>query len=350
MKHAVSLVGDGIENPANAMTMVHAAGMFGAACRFRDTKGLVQSAVSAFGDSLPLETISSSDVRALHSRRIAFDNLPAAADVYGFQAGRDFAVLVGNERRGLSHEFSTLATDRVQVPMHSRRINCLNVAAASAVALFYLCGAPVGAMAMRRDPGKRRPELLFLGAGDHVELGSAIRSATAFGWDRALVEDRYEVWFNCDRGVRSEGRAAARRGRNEILLIPCRPNTVHAFSRVTVITGRGEGTPIHRSNLARGASQLVVIPDEGRMDLASEAWSRLGAYVEFASLQIPVADFTYHYRLTATVALAEISRQIGRRLTEKIPRAPRPPIYDLKLARLAEAAGQWVRLEDLMDY
>lgn len=350
MKQAVTLVGDGIENPANALTMVHAAGMFGAACRFRDTKDLAESAVNVVGDSLVFETITGSDVRALHSRRIAFDNLAAAADVYGFQAGRDFAVLVGNERRGLSHEFSTLATDRVQVPMQSRRINCLNVAAASAVALYYLCGAPTGAMAVRRDPGKRRPELLFLGAGDHVELGSAIRSATAFGWDRAFVEDRNEVWFDCDRGVRSEGRAAARRGRNEILLIPCWPNTAHAFSRVTVITSRGEGIPLHRSNLARGASQLVVIPDECRVDLASEAWSRLGADVEFATLQIPAAEFMYHYRLIATVALAEISRQIGRRPPDRFPRAPRPPIYDHKLARLAEPTGQWVRLEELMDY
>jgi hypothetical protein len=350
VKQAVTLVGDGIENPANALTMVHAAGMFGAACRFRDTKGLAQSATSLFGDSLLLETITGGDVGTLHSRRIAFDNFAAAADVYGFQAGRDFAVLVGNERRGLSHEFSTLATDRVQVPMRSRRINCLNVAAASAVALYYLCGAPVGAMTVRRDAAKRRPELLFMGAGDHVELGSAIRSAAAFGWDRAFVEDRYEVWFDCDRGVRSEGRAAARRGRNDILVIPTRSTTAHAFSRVTVVTSRGEGIPIHRSNLARGASQLVVIPDESRADLASEVWSRLGANVEFASLRIPAAEFTYHYRLIATVALAEISRQIGRRPSEKLPRAPRPPIYDHKLARLAQAAGQWVRLEDLMDY
>ena len=47
----------------------------------------------------------------------------------GDQAGRDFAVMVGNERRGLSYECAKLATDKVQVPMFSRRVNCLNVAA-----------------------------------------------------------------------------------------------------------------------------------------------------------------------------------------------------------------------------
>ena len=135
MKLSVTLVGDGIENPANALTMIHAAAMFGAECRFRDTKGLTQSAGSSPGETL--KTITSTEIQALHSRIIAFDNLPGARDVYGFHAGRDFAVLMGNERRGLSHEFASFATDRVQVPMLSRRINCLDVAAASAVALYY---------------------------------------------------------------------------------------------------------------------------------------------------------------------------------------------------------------------
>ena len=85
------LVGDGIENPANALTMIHGAAMFGAACRFRDTKGLAESRVVA---GLPGETfseITGAEIQALHSRIIAFDNLPGARDVYGFHAGRDFA-------------------------------------------------------------------------------------------------------------------------------------------------------------------------------------------------------------------------------------------------------------------
>ena len=61
-------------------------------------------------------------------------------------------------------------------------------------------------------------------------------------------------------------------------------------------------------------------------------------------------DFQYHYRLTATIALAEISRQVGRRPTTKVPPAGRPPFYDHRLARLAEVAGQSVSLEDLAEY
>jgi tRNA(Leu) C34 or U34 (ribose-2'-O)-methylase TrmL len=346
----VLLVGDGIENPANALTMVHAAAMFGAACRFRDTKGLAPAAAERDPAGEPLRPITGAEVRALASRVIAFDNLPGARDVYGFHGGRDFVLLVGNERRGLSREFAALAGDRVQVPMLSRRVNCLNVAAAAAVGLYYLCAPPVGPMAVRRDPRGRRQELLLFQPGDHFEAGSTIRSAAAFGWERAFIEDRHQVWFDCGRAIRSEGRAAARRGRNDILLIPCPGRVAHAYPRVTVITRRRVGAPLHRVHLTGGPSQLVVIPDESMLDAESEDWSRLGATVEFARLQLPVDDFPYHYRLAATVALAEISRQVGHRQGVRLPAAPRRPIYDLELAALAGAAGEIVRFEDLASY
>ncbi|MGA2588612.1 MAG: TrmH family RNA methyltransferase [Bryobacteraceae bacterium] len=347
MNSNVTLVGDSIENPANAVIMVHAAAMFGAACRFRDTKGLADA--EAFAGS-GLATITSAEVQALHSRIIACDNLPGAKEVYGFNPGRDFALLVGNERRGLSHEFTTLATDRVQIPMHSRRINCLNVSAASAVALYYLCGSRTGPMAIRNDPGSRRPDILLCEPSDHFELGSTIRSAAGLGWKRAFIEDRHQVWFGCGRAVRSEGRAAARRGKNEILLIPCPPQATYAYPRVTVITRQKIGVPLDRINLAGGPGQLVVIPDESRGDFALAGAARLGRKVEVAHLQLPAAEYTYHYRLMATVALAEASRQVGRRPAVKAPPAMRPPIYDDALKQLAKVAGETVPLEDLLNY
>jgi SpoU rRNA Methylase family len=342
---SVTLVGDAIENPANALTMVHASQMFGAACRFRDTKSL---AATCSGQGFL--TASSSDVKALHARIVACDNLPGAKDVFGFEAGHDFALLVGNERRGLSHEFAAMATDRVQVPMHSRRVNCLNVAAASAVGLYYLCGPKVGAIAVRKDPTSRRPDILLYQAADHFELGSTIRSAAAFGWNRALVEDRHQVWFGCGRSVRAEGRAAARRGKNEIALIPCQLSAPSAHRRVTVITCQRIGVPIHRVNFAGGPSQLVVIPDESQGGLAPQDWNRPGLEVEFADLQLPAVEFTYHYRLVASIALAEISRQVGRRSVVKPLPGPRPPIYDHELEPLAEAPGEVIAFEDLLAY
>ena len=266
------------------------------------------------------------------------------------QAGQDFALMVGNERRGLSYECARLATDKVQVPMSSRRVNCLNVGAASAVALYYLCGTRVGPMAVRGEPNNRRPEVLLLGPGDHVEAGSAIRSTAAFGWSRVFIEDRKQVWFGCDRVVRSEGRAAARRGKNEILCIPSPAGASHAFARVIVVTAPHPGAPLHRLNLARGPSQLIVIPDESCIDCNGEDWSRFGKEIEFGQLQLPVAEYAYHYRLPATIALAEIARQVGRRPSFKAPPPTRPPIYDNRLASLAEATGEVVSLKELIAY
>jgi hypothetical protein len=346
-KRAVTLVGDGIENPGNALAMVHAAGMFGAACRFRDTKGLAGAVCCTRGDIVSPITVD--ELRALHRRVIAFDNIPGAQDVYGFRPGPDFAVMVGNERRGLSHQVREIATDAVQIPMQSRRISCLNVAAAAAVALYYLCRAPVQPAPVRRDPERRRPDVVLMGAGDHVELGSAIRSAAAFGWRRAFLEDRDRVWFGVPRAVRSEGRAAARRGRNDIRLVPCSADTCYGSPEVTVVTRRRNGAPLHKADLARGPRQLVVIPDESRVDVVAEAWGRVGRAVRFAYLDLPAGQFVYHYRLTATIALAEIARQVGLRAPDI--RAPRRPLaYDRVLDRLTQTAGEIVSLAELLDY
>lgn len=86
---------------------------------------------------------------------------------------------------------------------------------------------------------------------------------------------------------------------------------------VTIRLRKGElwavGMSIHRANLARGGRQLVVIPDASRVAIDAEAWSRLGQEIDFVHLDLPTNEFTYHYRLVATVALAEIARQVGRR-------------------------------------
>jgi hypothetical protein len=164
------------------------------------------------------------------------------------------------------------------------------------------------------------------------------------------VEGRYGVWFGCDRAVRSEGRAAARRGKNDILLIPCPAHASYAYPRVTVITYRRIGAPIDRVNLAGGPSQLVVIPDESRGEFDRGSWDRLGRKIEIAHLRVPPGAFPYHYRLPATIAVAEISRQVGRRQAIKEPRAPRPPIYDRALEQLAAAAGEIVPFEELLNY
>ena len=326
--------------------MLDAARMYGIDCGFRDTKNLQVS--EELGDVLP--TLEREEVGAAHSQILAVDNLPRASDLYGFSAGKAPAIVVGNERRGLSHGFRDLATAAVRIPMISRRINCLNVAAASAVAIHYLCHARVGSMATRGQPANRRPELLLVGGEDHIELGSSIRSAAAFGWDRVVVEDRDGIWFGCDRVKRSEGRAAARRGRNVIRLVPGEIDASYRYPEVCVVTAFGEGIPLHRARLDRGARQLIVIPDESRPGAMVKASERFGSVVQWVRLDVELDPAAYHYRLISAVAMAEISRQVGRAAPGRRRRGRRAPAYDRALAAATETLGVDVSLEDLEEY
>ena len=120
--YSVTLVGDGIENPGNALTMLHAAEMYGATCKFRDTKGLAQSKELTDTTGNPLAVVTEDELAESHSQLIAFDNLPGAREVYGFRPENEFGVVVGNERRGISHRLRSTATHAVHVPMHSKRM------------------------------------------------------------------------------------------------------------------------------------------------------------------------------------------------------------------------------------
>src|SRR5207249_2924827 len=158
------------------------------------------------------------------------------------------------------------------------------------------------------------------------------RSAGAFGWERVLLEDRMGVWFGAGRSVKAEGRAAARRHRNPIHLIPTTTDSHYAFAEVCIITSRPTtgSTLIHRANLAGGPKQLLVIADESGVDSGGVAdaggagggeWHRLGRDVRFLHLDLPREEFVYHYRLIASIALAEVARQVGRKALARAGRA-----------------------------
>ena len=108
---------------------------------------------------------------------------------------------------------------------------------------------------------------------------------------------------------------------------------------------------MHRADLARGAKQLIVIPDESEGDAELEDWRSLAKNVDFAHLVLPVQEFSYHFRLTASIALAEMARQIGRR--KRVPGARperKPPRYRKELRATLEAAGELVYLDESFEY
>lgn len=110
-------------------------------------------------------------------------------------------------------------------------------------------------------------------------------------------------------------RGGARHGavRNPIRVIPAPSGDRYAFREVCVVTCKKPGVPLRRAQLAGGTRQLIAIPDEAAVDVDREEWDRLAKDVTFVRVDVPVRDYVYHYRLVATIALAEVARQVGRR-------------------------------------
>jgi tRNA G18 (ribose-2'-O)-methylase SpoU len=299
------LIGDGVENPANAQALAEAARMFAVPCGFRDSRGLA-------GHLAGLSIVDTAELLGGSGPLIAMDNTPGAQSVY--RAGPlhgAASIVVGNERRGIRPDVLRAATKTVQIPMPGRGVNTLNVATAAAVALFYLLDAHGRRPARASRPESHRPALLLAAPRDHVEAGSSLRSAAAFGWQTVAVHDREKVWFGTPRPVRTEARAAARSHRNPLRVLPAGDAwSPPAGSRVVVCAPHTDGAPLHRTELT-GPGTVLVIPD-------GDGWNpRPGA--EFARVAVP--GETGRYRLLTGIVLAEAARQLGTRTTT----APRPP-------------------------
>src|SRR5262249_22082324 len=143
---------------------------------------------------------------------------------------------------------------------------------------------------------------------------------------------------------------AARRGRNSIRLVPVDKKSRYAFREVMVISS-AQGIPLHKANFAQGPQQLVVVADESRVDFSKENWERLGANVQFVRIEPATSDYVYHYRIFASIALAEALRQVGQKPGVRVPRAARQgPVYESSLAVLMEEKGEEIFLEDLRQF
>src|SRR5919108_5570707 len=152
METSPVLVGDGMENPWNAGTMIDAAAMFGSACLFRDrgalarawheafpadlherswTAGAGAAAVASGSPGCPgeesdrrLRLITRDELACGYAPIVVLDNLPGAAPVYGFRLPRGArpALVAGNERRGVSPEVQAIAAHAVQIPVAARTL------------------------------------------------------------------------------------------------------------------------------------------------------------------------------------------------------------------------------------
>ena len=236
----LSLFADGVENPANIARIEDTARLFGAAC-----------------------------VPAIVGQLIAVENTAGAGVIYGRRPLRGDATLaVGNERRGLRRATLAAADEVVQIPTLSRTVTTLNVAAAAAVAAWYVTRGS-GPQAKASRPENRRPGLLIIG-DDHVEVGSTLRSAAAFGFQDVWLEDRGAGWFDGSGAIRREARAAARRHKNPLRIHRATLGDAGRYDEIVLAVPSGDGAPLQRQRLIRGHRQLVIVgarPDEMDTDI-----------------------------------------------------------------------------------
>ncbi|WP_432993211.1 TrmH family RNA methyltransferase [Dactylosporangium sp. CA-233914] len=321
------LVGDGIENPVNVEALADAAAMFGVACLLRGARAGQDSGIYEISDMSRRGAPDISDLRPI----VAVENAPGAESVYQIRKVHSGAsIVVGNERRGIRPDLLRAAAHTVCIPMPGRGVNTLNVATAAAVAMYYL----LGARGRRSGRGAGRPGVLLAAPRDHVEAGSSLRSAAAFGWGSVAVQDREKVWFGTPRSVRAEGRAAARSHRNPLRVVPVDgPDPV--YSRIVVCSPGADGPPVHRADLT-GAGTLLVIADDG--------WEApRGA----ERVRVDVPGTVGRYRFLSGIVLAEAARQLGTRGGGAVRRGLS---YGSGFEVAAPQGGELVEIGELMAY
>jgi tRNA G18 (ribose-2'-O)-methylase SpoU len=310
----LAVFADGVENPANLDRIADAARLLGA-----------------------------TRAHTVSGHLIAVENSHGAHSLYGRNPLNGAATIaVGNERRGLSARILERADETLVIPTLSRTVTTLNVAAAAAVAGWYvLRGSSSQAVAAR--PEHRRPALLIVG-DDHVEVGSTLRSAAAFGFHDVLLEDRGAGWFEGTAAVRREARAAARRHKNPLRIHRADLRSTARFEEIVLVSAFGTGPALQRERLIRGQRQLLVIgatPNE----LSEVASDRL----RVTTLDL-VPTSRAPLRLVASIVLAEIARQVGRRRPTAGRPAPRPPTYETAIELASPSETRLVDASELLAY
>jgi hypothetical protein len=192
---------------------------------------------------------------------------------------------VGNEEAGLTRKVIKRADTIVSIPMARGALSSLNVAVAGAIVLY----------ALTRDLGRRKwprsalrledVDVLIEALADPHELGSLLRSVYAFGWRRVFLSDPHRIWFSDDPRVILAGRAAARRARNLLAVLPEVELVPAAYDAMLVCNPDEPGTALSRLWLPECRRLLVVIGTGKR--LAALEIPTTSVRVDFADRSVP---------------------------------------------------------------
>jgi hypothetical protein len=144
--------------------------------------------------------------------------------------------------------------------------------------------------------------------------------------------------------VRREARAAARRHKNPLRVHPTTlAVSAPRYDEIVLVAASGTGPPLSRARLTRGLRQLVIVGAE-----PGEAPAAVSGHVTVASLGLKPMEHE-PLRLTASIVLAEIARQVGRR--RPIPGAPpRAPRYEKAIEPIPGREALLVDAADLLAF
>jgi tRNA G18 (ribose-2'-O)-methylase SpoU len=300
----LTLVGLDIEGEWNVPLLANAAEMSGASLLFASSAHSKGEMAATGNLSVPID-----ELLPQFDHVLACEVTQQSRPIYDYPAPRGhLGVIVGNELRGIPGKVLKKVDQVVSIPMSGRGMSSVNVAVAAAIILYTL----------ERDLGRRRirtspllqgdVDLLLLGPPDPSELGSLLRSAWAFGWQRVFLADRNGVWFTKDRPTVLAGRAAARSEVNRIVVRPSEQLRREEYDQIVLCSSVQTGKPLSRYSLANRGRVLLVYGD-GDLPFA------IGESAEHVYVDPMVPEMQPCFRHRGSILLSVISQQLrqGRR-------------------------------------
>jgi hypothetical protein len=190
---------------------------------------------------------------------IACETVRDSVNIFNFPAPRErTAVLVGHEQTGIPRSVLKKVNSIVSIPMIGAGMSSVNVAVSAAITLYVL-SRDIGRMKKVKSRLTHRDVDILINAPENPhELGSLLRSAWAFGWRRVFLNDPHGVWFSSDKNTILDSRAAARKFKNPIVVLPIEKFDSTVYDQILVCDETREGQRLSRFQIPDVRNLLIV--------------------------------------------------------------------------------------------
>lgn len=249
-----------------------------------------------------------SEIRNKFSAVIACETGVKARNIFQFPSPRgNIALVVGNEEKGIPKSVLKQCSDIVTLPMPSRSLTSVNVAASASACLYIIqrdLARQGGFQTNRRN--QNIFDLAILAPEDPAECGSIIRSAGAFGFRRVYLHDPFCSWFSDNREKITLSRAAARREVNPVHIKPFEELDASGYSKVINFSRIGTGLPLSRYRMKNNGQILITLGFEN-VETELSHIPQDDIFIDFADSSIYPKP-----RHEACIALSVLTNQIIR--------------------------------------